>query len=240
MPQAANKPAAGRVSTHRRAGAVALRSLRSGLSTITPGALGSTTSPSILAARPRRSTAPRLRLIVREQFEVVAVESAIAVVTICLDPAPASERVTARSNGGVADPDRSQDLLPARRAREISIGLGAQAANRVGASGDFVLRGEIITRVLELECAPKLRAVVVFGDPAQREKRARIGERPAPAIEADHALEVGDRLALDRLTVESRLAQPPDSLATASPVPLACHQSRIRGTAPRSQLVGIV
>ena len=218
---------------------MALRSLRSGLSTITPGALGSRTHPSILRSKATAQHWAEASTDCSEQFEVVAVESAIAVVTICLDPAPASERVSAGSRGRVADPDRSQDLVPALRAREISIGLGAEAADRVGAPGNVVLRGEILTRVLELECAPKLRAVVVFGDSAQRKQRARIGERPAPPIEADHAPEVGDRLALDRLTVESRLAQPPDSLSTASPLPLPRHQPRIRRRLQDPNLLGL-
>ena len=94
-----------------------------------------------------------------EQFEVVAVESAIASSRYALDPAPAPERVTARSSGGVADPDRSQDLLPARRAREISTGLGARGCpQRRARRATSCFAAKSSARVLELERPAKLRA----------------------------------------------------------------------------------
>ena len=137
--------------------------------------------PGRARSRPARSVRRRRSSVVRDEPRRSAdahaagrrspsssrsslVESAIAAVAVCLDPAPASERVTARDRCDVADADRAHDLVPARRAREVAAGLGAQAPRRVGAPSEHVLRREIVARVLELERAPKLRAVVVLGE----------------------------------------------------------------------------
>jgi hypothetical protein len=42
----------------------------------------------------------------------------------------------------------------------------------------------------------------VFGSAAEWEQRFGISERPAPTIEADHALQVRDHLARDRLAIK--------------------------------------
>jgi hypothetical protein len=42
----------------------------------------------------------------------------------------------------------------------------------------------------------------VLGNAAQRQQGCRIGDGPAPAIEADQALQFSDCFALDRLAIE--------------------------------------
>jgi hypothetical protein len=42
----------------------------------------------------------------------------------------------------------------------------------------------------------------MLGNAAEWKQRLGVREGPAPTIEADHALEIGDRFALDRLPVE--------------------------------------
>src|SRR5215212_3531637 len=59
-------------------------------------------------------------------------------------------------------------------------------------------------------------AVVVLGNPAQCNKRVRIGPDPAPTIEVDHTLQLDDCLALDRIAVESRPAEAFEPLAAAT------------------------
>jgi hypothetical protein len=43
----------------------------------------------------------------------------------------------------------------------------------------------------------------MLGNPPEGNEAVGVGENPAPAIEADHPLKVGNRFALDRLAVES-------------------------------------
>src|SRR4029077_5593204 len=136
------------------------------------------------------------------------VEWALALAAVRLDPAPASKRVPARHHRLIADSDLSQDFIPARRAREVAATLTRQAANGGGAAGEDVHRGQVAARVLQLEHTGNVRAVVVFGEAAERNERPGVGQGPAPAIEADHAPEVPDRLELNRLTVQSRPRQP--------------------------------
>jgi len=58
--------------------------------------------------------------------------------------------------------------------------------------------------VEELECARKVRAVVMLSQSAQRQQRVGIGKRPAPpTVGADRTLELSDRLPLNRFAVES-------------------------------------
>jgi hypothetical protein len=42
----------------------------------------------------------------------------------------------------------------------------------------------------------------MLGNAAERKQRFRVRKGPAPTIETDHALKIGDRFALDRLAVE--------------------------------------
>jgi hypothetical protein len=90
-------------------------------------------------------------------------------------------------------------------------------------AGDDVHCREVASGVLELERASNSGAVVVLGNTAQCNKRVRIGPDPAPTIEADHTLQLDDRLALDRIAVDllsrssrSRQRLSSRSLATAS------------------------
>jgi hypothetical protein len=72
----------------------------------------------------------------------------------------------------------------------------------------------------------------VLGKAAEWKQRVGIGERPAPAIEADDALKIGDRFALDRLAILGRLAQPPEARSAARPLALGRHSpnNRANGT----------
>ena len=66
-----------------------------------------------------------------------------------------------------------------------------------------MLRGKVVAGEFELERARESRAVVVLGEPAEWKERSGVGERKAPTIEADDTLKLGDRLASDRLAVQS-------------------------------------
>jgi hypothetical protein len=68
----------------------------------------------------------------------------------------------------------------------------------------------------------------MFGDAAAREQRLRVGERPAPTIEADDALKLADRFVSRRLAVEVGLAEFLEPLAAASPLSLGCHDVQHR------------
>jgi hypothetical protein len=63
----------------------------------------------------------------------------------------------------------------------------------------------------------------MLGKAAEWKQRFGIRKRPAPTIEADYAPKVGDRLALDRLAVEGRLAETLETLSAASPLLLTGH-----------------
>jgi hypothetical protein len=95
-----------------------------------------------------------------------------------------------------------------------------------------MLRCEVVARELQFERAPKVGPVVVLGKAAEWKQRVGIGERPAPAIEADDALKIGDRFALDRLAILGRLAQPPEARSAAPPLALGRHSpnNRANGT----------
>jgi hypothetical protein len=96
------------------------------------------------------------------------------------------------------------------------------------AAGQDVLGRKIDTRILQLERARESGAVVVVGKAAERQQRLVIRERPAPTIEPDDVAKLGDRLALDRLTVQARLAEALESLTTAGPRALRSHGTSIR------------
>jgi hypothetical protein len=66
-----------------------------------------------------------------------------------------------------------------------------------------VLGREVAAGELELECARKVRAIVMLSQSTRPRQRVGIGKRPAPTVEADQALELSDRLALNRLAVKS-------------------------------------
>jgi len=74
--------------------------------------------------------------------------------------------------------------------------VSALKPHRVRAAGEYVLGCEAIAGVLEFELARKARAVVVLSDTAEWNQRPGIGKGPAPAIEADHAPKLSNRLAL--------------------------------------------
>ena len=86
-----------------------------------------------------------------------------------------------------------------------------------------MLCGEVITGVLELERAGDPGAEVMFGDAAARQQRLRVGEGPAPTIEADDALKLADRFISHRLAVEVGFAEFRELLAAASSLSLGCH-----------------
>jgi hypothetical protein len=138
----------------------------------------------------------------REELEVAGFEPAIRFVAVGLDPSPAAERVAARDRCDVADTGRAHDLVPAARQCEVTAGLGTQARRRVRAQREDVLRREVVVGVLELELSWNSWPKVMLGNAAEWKQRLGVREGPAPTIEADHALEIGDRFALDRLPVE--------------------------------------
>jgi hypothetical protein len=86
---------------------------------------------------------------------------------------------------------------------------------------------------------PTRRTILMLGNAAKWNQRVRVGQDPAPTIEADHALKLGNCFAVDRLAVEARLAEALESLSAARPVALVRHSSGIRRLARRSQVVGI-
>lgn len=51
-----------------------------------------------------------------------------------------------------------------------------------GSLGEDMLGREVGAGELELECARKVRAVVMLSQSVQRQQRVRIGERPAPTV----------------------------------------------------------
>jgi hypothetical protein len=123
-----------------------------------------------------------------------------------------------------ADADRPHHFVPAWRPRQVASGFRTQAARRVCAASEDVLRCKVVAGEFELERARESRAVVVLGQPAEWKQRIGVSERPAPTIEADNALRLGDRFASDRLAVESRLAEPLESLPATSLHPHAGHE----------------
>jgi hypothetical protein len=98
------------------------------------------------------------------------------------------------------------DLVPPRRSSKVPAGLGAQAPYRVHAASEDVFGREVIAGVLEFERARNIRAEVMLGDATERNQRPGVGSGQAPAIEADHALKVSNRLALNRKTIKGRPA----------------------------------
>ena len=71
----------------------------------------------IRSAEPAAQRGPERRADLPQELEIVRGERGVVVVAIGLDPAPASECVAARDDRLVADPDRPQHFVPARRAR---------------------------------------------------------------------------------------------------------------------------
>ena len=61
---------------------------------------------------------------------------------------------------------------------------------------------------------------------AAREKRLGIGERPAPAIEADHALKLRNRLLPECVAVETRLAEQQETFTGAPQRPQGRHRTK--------------
>ena len=72
----------------------------------------------------------------------------------------------------------------------------------VRAQREDVLRREVVVGVLEFELSWNSWPKVMLGNAAEWKQRLGVREGPAPTIEADHALEIGNRLALNRLPVE--------------------------------------
>jgi hypothetical protein len=66
-----------------------------------------------------------------------------------------------------------------------------------------MLGSEVAARELELQCPGQPWAVVMLGEAAQWHERPGIGERNAPAVEADDAPHESNRLQLDRRGVET-------------------------------------
>jgi hypothetical protein len=80
----------------------------------------------------------------------------------------------------------------------------------------------------------------MLGDTAEWKQRHGIREGPTPTIEADDALELGNRLALDRLAVEGGFTETLEALSAARSLPLISHYLKNTTVRLRSQLVGIV
>lgn len=56
----------------------------------------------------------------------------------------------------------------------------------------------------------------MVGDAGQGQQRVRIGEGPAPTVEADDAPKIVDCLPLERLSIEARLPEPLESFTRAA------------------------
>src|ERR1700761_4040114 len=67
----------------------------------------------------------------------------------------------------------------------------------------------------------------MLGGPGKRDQRLRVGERPAPPIEPDHASELTDHLTLERLAVEARLAEPLEAVSASGTSPVGRHRPTI-------------
>src|SRR5262249_24017193 len=154
-------------------------------------------------------------------------------------PAPAADGVAAGDDRLVADPDRTQHLVPPRRSREVAFGGVAQAVGGGRPARQLAHRGEVGAGGLELPrpagaaaggVFPRAdaRAEVVFGGAAERDQRLGVAERPAPAVEADDALQQGDRLALDRLAVQGRIAELGESLSAPAAFSRGRHETSLR------------
>ena len=78
-------------------------------------------------------------------------------------------------------------------------------------------------------------------EPAGRQQRLGIGQRPAPAIKADHPLQIGDRLATQRVAVNTRLAQLLQPLPAPASLARPGHgaPAYLRRMPRKSQLCGI-
>jgi len=155
----------------------------------------------------RRRAEPRQGPIAASSSRSCSLERPVGAVTVRLDPAPAAETVAAGDSGDVADPGRTHHLVPARRAGEITARLGVEASGRVRAAGEEVLRRIVAPCVLELQRSRDCWAKVVLGEAAERQERLRVGERPAPAIETDRPLQLGDGLEAQRVAIQAGLAE---------------------------------
>jgi hypothetical protein len=140
-----------------------------------------------------------------EELEIRVFEPPIAAVAVCLDPSPTAECVATRDHCLVADSNLPQDFIPARRAGKIAAGIATQLPDRLGPPSDRVHCREV-PRVLQLEDPGNTRAIVVLGNARKWNERVWVGQNPTPAIEADHALKLDNRFAVDRFGVAMRLA----------------------------------
>jgi hypothetical protein len=179
------------------------------------------------AADPTAQRGSERRADLREELEILLGERGVVLVSVRLDPAPAPEPVPAGDGRLVANSDRPQHLVPARRARKVASGLGTQAPDWVRTPRQRAHRGEVTAGVLELEQATNAWAIVVVGGPTERHQRLRVGENPAPAIEPDHGSQLGDRLSLQRLAIEARLAEPLEALSASASLPGGGHRATI-------------
>lgn len=164
-----------------------------------------------------------------EKVEVLLAKGPVAAVAVGLNPSPAPEHITGRDHRDITNAGRPHDLVPAGRAREISAGLGAERSRRVGTASQHVFGREIAAGVLQLKHPGNLGPEVVLGNATQRQQCRRVGDGPAPAIEADHALQLGDRFELDRLAIECRGAEPLKPLPAPGQLPVGPpHTTTIR------------
>jgi hypothetical protein len=68
-----------------------------------------------------------------------------------------------------------------------------------------------------------------------------VAEGPAPPIEPDHGLQLGDRLVLDRIAIEARLAEPLEAFSAPIKAPVGSHRPTItaRQGAENPKLLGL-
>jgi hypothetical protein len=70
-------------------------------------------------------------------------------------------------------------------------------------------------------------------------QRFRVSEGPAPAIEADQALKVGDRFALNRLAIEGRGGKPLEPFPAPRLLPPPPHTTNDTPPRPNPKLLGL-
>jgi hypothetical protein len=78
----------------------------------------------------------------------------------------------------------------------------------------------------------------VLGNTAEWKQGPRVGEGPAPTIEADQVLNVGDRFALNRLAIKCRRGKPLKPFSAPRPLLPRPHKTDITPMT-ESQVVGI-
>src|SRR6516165_9136732 len=109
-----------------------------------------------------------------------------------MSPMPTGRMTSSHRGERARSPPVSVLRLPAELARRARTSLAAKSPPEYSSSS---ARGEP-------------GPVVVLANAAEWKQRFRVGEGPAPAIEADQALQVGGRFALNRLAIECRGGKP--------------------------------